>query len=174
MKKLLLGTTLAGILVQSLHAGGIWSLESKWIDLSKVGLEKSTPVYGIDFSYEKDIGERGSFYLYGDFSFLFGKSDVKSSSKSIDYAEYSLGLGPMYKFGNGIGIFAIPRIGFVGYSDSWGSNKGSDGYLLEGTAGVSFDYKRLNIKAFASFGKRWIESLSYDSDSYGLKIGWRF
>ncbi len=174
MKKLLLNMALVAVTIQSLQAEAVWSLEAKWIDLSKAGLEKSTPAYGIDYSYDFDIGASGAFHLYGDFTLLFGKSDVKGSTKSINYTEFSVGLGPMYKFQNGVGLYAIPRVGYVGFGDSWGSNTATDGYLIEGTVGATYNYKRINLNLFASFGKRWIDVFDYSSNSYGFKIGWSF
>ena len=183
MKKLLITGILGVVLGTSAFAGGIeyigqldktLSVQAKHIDIKDSGLDTSW-IYGISYIGNKDIGEQGAWGIRTGFEFDYGKLDYSNKSGDTTYTEFSWQIAPSYTFSCGARVYAGGKVGYVGFSDSIGSNSGTNGYVLAGIVGAKYPVaKHFAIGAQAEFGNTYIDSNSYSTTTFAGYVGYRF
>jgi len=182
MKKLLVAGIVGAVLGTSAFAGGVTylgkkyktlSLQVKSIDIKDSGLDTSV-IYGISYTFDKDLGGEKAWGLKAGLEFNYGKMDYSDNIGDVTYTEASFLIGPSYTFNCGAQVYLQAKAGYVGFSDSITSKSGTNGHVLAGVAGVEYPIKSFVVGAKAEVGKTYVDAESYSTTTFGGYVGYRF
>jgi opacity protein-like surface antigen len=183
MKKLLSIGLISAVLGTSAFASNIeylglsdktLSVQAKHIDIKDSGLNTGW-IYGINYIINKDLREQGAWGVRTGFEFNYGKLDFTDKSGNATYTEFSWLIGPSYTFNCGARAYVEAKVGYVGLSDEITSNSGTNGYVVAGVAGVEYPVmKHLIVGIEGEYGKTYIDTLDFDTTTFGGYIGYSF
>jgi opacity protein-like surface antigen len=183
MKKLLSLALAGAVFGTSLFAGNIeylgqldktFSIQVKHINIQDSGLDSGW-VYGINYMFNKDLGEQSAWGVRTGFEFNYGNLDFTDKSGDITYTEFSWLIGPSYTFNCGARAYVEAKVGYVGLSDKITSNSGTNTYVVGGVAGIEYSVmKHLTVGVEGEYGKTYIDTLDFDTTAFDAYVGYKF
>ena len=147
------------------------------VDIKDSGFKSGTN-YGIEYAFNKELGEPGAWGMKFSFEGDYAKLDEENGDGTKDYTEFSVILAPSYTFSNKLRVYAGIKTGYIDLSDDATSNDTSDstsGGIIAGVAGVEYPaMNHLMIGLSAENGNIYLDTNSYTITKYNGYLGYKF
>ena len=147
------------------------------VDIKDSGLKSGTN-YGIEYAFNRELGEPGAWGMKFSFEWDYAKLDEENGDGTKDYTEFSVILAPSYTFSNKLRVYAGMKAGYIDLSSDATSNDTSDstgGNIIAGLAGVEYPVmNHLMIGLSAENGNVYLDTDSYTITNYNGYLGYKF
>ena len=155
------------------QAGDVLNLQVKQVDVKDLG---SGTVYGVNYHFNRDLGQKGAWGLVIGFEFNYGSLDNDNDDDTTDYTEASLMFAPSYTFNNNIKLYFGAKGGSTDLGDNTSNDNssGDHGTMITGVIGVQYSYSHLAIGFQAESGTISLPETSYNTTSYTATLGYKF
>ena len=145
------------------------------LNIKDAGL-KSGISYGMEYVFNRELGEPGAWGLRISMEGNYAKLDEESSDNTDTYTEFAFILAPSYTFDNKLRVYAGVKAGYVDLSDNSSSDSDSTGgHIIAGVGGIEYPVmSHLMLGLSAEQGKTYINTESYSTTKYDGYLGYKF
>ena len=178
MKKLALIGMMAlstTVFASNIQAEQEWNFKVGHLDIKNSGLKSGT-TYGIEYVFNRELGEPGAWGIRISMEGDYAKLDEKDGGNTDTYTEFSIILAPSYTFDNKLRVYAGVKTGYVDLSDNASSDSDStSGHVISGVEGIEYPVmNHLMIGISAEQGKTYISTEKYSTTKYDGYLGYKF
>ena len=145
------------------------------LDIKDSGLKSGT-TYGIEYVFNRELGEPGAWGFRVSVEGNYAKLDAKDGKNTDTYTEFAFILAPSYTFDNKLRVYAGVKAGYVDLSDSASPDSDSTGgHVISGVEGIEYPVmNHLMIGISAEQGKTYISTEKYSTTKYDGYLGYKF
>jgi len=163
------GVSAYGIVQPTFKKGSTFGIQAKSVSFDDKLQVDESPVYGLYYGFNWDLGNPGAWGVKFNFELDFGNMK-DSKGEDFTYSDYYATVAPTYTFEAGKGnirVYAGGKFGFVGFENDTDPAYGA-------IAGIEYNYKALNLGVSYMSGTMSTNAGDFDISEIAGYIGYNF